>query len=379
MSTSAQFLRERELLLLEPQWRNAVASVGGGNVFLGPDWYLSWSETFGVSRNHGAIAVTEASQLKALLPLVVDREHGIVGARLSMASAMDTDPDFMDVLAASETAASSIQSIVELVPRAFPNWSVLEFPGLHESSELLRNRRSLQTMGAVQFDVTGECPVVDLTGDYAGYLRSQFDKKKRYNIERQVKIAVEQQGLTLSRADSTHTVERCLQELFELHELRKNAVGTRTRFATQLSRDFHRRLAPRLLARDQLGLFVLRCADRPVSAMYGFFSGDSYFYYQSGLDPAWSKFSVGTVLLTLVIRECFQRQLAAFHFLRGDESYKSAWASRTCPYGRLRVYRYSVRGQTQRVVYLAKAALKGFVNARRGVTEATKQNAPGLA
>lgn len=349
---------------IEAQWRLAGSTKVDGDVFLGPDWYYSWSETFGASRDRGAMIVTAGDGLQALLPLVVERRHAVMGSRLSMASVADTAPDFVDLLVSDGDAAHCLASIAEQLPREFPDWSLLEFSGLQTDSALVEHRAALASLGTVQFDLTGECPAVDLSGDYASYLRDRFDKKKRYNIERQVKIATEQQGLSLVRADTPAAVERCLGELFQLHELRKSAMGTPSSFATPLSRQFHSRLALRLLERGQLGLFVLRSADRPVSAMYGFFGGRNFFFYQSGLDPTWSKYSVGTVLLTLVLRQCFEMQLATFHFLRGDESYKSTWANKVYPYGRLRTYRRSARGKLQHWNHRARAQLKEFIKAR---------------
>jgi CelD/BcsL family acetyltransferase involved in cellulose biosynthesis len=62
------------------------------------------------------------------------------------------------------------------------------------------------------------------------------------------------------------------------------------------------------------------------ASLFGFESGDCHYFFLSGFDQAWSKYSLGFTLLWLSIREASRRGLKMYDFLRGDENYKFDWS-----------------------------------------------------
>jgi len=62
------------------------------------------------------------------------------------------------------------------------------------------------------------------------------------------------------------------------------------------------------------------------ASLFGFESGDCYYFFLSGFDQAWSKYSLGFTLLWLSIREASRRGLKMYDFLRGAENYKFDWS-----------------------------------------------------
>jgi CelD/BcsL family acetyltransferase involved in cellulose biosynthesis len=62
------------------------------------------------------------------------------------------------------------------------------------------------------------------------------------------------------------------------------------------------------------------------ASLFGFESGDCYYFYLSGFDKAWSKYSLGFTILGLSIREASRRGLKIYDFLRGTENYKFDWS-----------------------------------------------------
>jgi CelD/BcsL family acetyltransferase involved in cellulose biosynthesis len=80
-----------------------------------------------------------------------------------------------------------------------------------------------------------------------------------------------------------------------------------------------------MFERGALRLFRLRAEGRTVATLYCFEHGSRLFYYQGGVDPAWERESVGTVLMGQAVRYAFDRELMGFEFLRGSEAYKFKW------------------------------------------------------
>ena len=64
-----------------------------------------------------------------------------------------------------------------------------------------------------------------------------------------------------------------------------------------------------------------------IAALYNFIYNDTCFYYQSGFDPVWAKFSPGTVLFSLSIQDAIENGMLEYDFLQGDEPYKFNWTN----------------------------------------------------
>jgi len=72
-----------------------------------------------------------------------------------------------------------------------------------------------------------------------------------------------------------------------------------------------------------------------IAAIYGFFDKDRFWFYQSGFQPAWARFSPGSLILEFAVSEAIRHGATVFDFLRGDESYKAEWGARFEPSYRL--------------------------------------------
>jgi CelD/BcsL family acetyltransferase involved in cellulose biosynthesis len=70
---------------------------------------------------------------------------------------------------------------------------------------------------------------------------------------------------------------------------------------------------------------VLRLNGKPAGCLYGFLYGGKFYYYQSGFDPAYEKYSPGMIVFGLSIQAAIEEGAYEFDLLHGDESYKSRW------------------------------------------------------
>ncbi len=63
------------------------------------------------------------------------------------------------------------------------------------------------------------------------------------------------------------------------------------------------------------------------AAWYGWHVGDRFSYYQAGFEPAWSRYSVGFLLLAETVREAIAEGAAEYDLLVGDEAFKARFAT----------------------------------------------------
>jgi hypothetical protein len=82
-------------------------------------------------------------------------------------------------------------------------------------------------------------------------------------------------------------------------------------------------------------LFILRLNGAAAAGFYGFLYNGTYSFYQHGLDPQYSKLSVGQVLLGVSIERAIEEGAAQYDFLSGDDGYKDLWARESRPLMRI--------------------------------------------
>jgi len=145
-------------------------------------------------------------------------------------------------------------------------------------------------------------------------------KRTRESIRRKERQLHRRRTVVLRLTDDPASLERDLDILFALHEMRwpESSFGTR--------QPFHRDFAAAALTRGWLRLWILEADGVPAAAWYGFRFGNVEHFYQSGWHPEFAADSVGQVLLVHTMRAAFEDGVTAYRFGRGGESYKSRYA-----------------------------------------------------
>jgi len=351
MAITAKLLTPADFDGLEDAWDKLLADSAADTVFLRWGWMKDWWDVYRAGRELRLDAVTDGEALIGLAPLFL--EKGWPRA-LRFCSSEDLWPDYLDVLARRGREADVARALSERL--AGPaDWSVLTADNLRAGGLF---QTLAETHGRRETRITSRCPRVRLAGDYDAFMKEHFDRKKRYNLQRQVDIATTQQGLTYDKVEDPAALQRAFNDLFRLHALRAADKRIASSFHNPRAADFHRRFGRRALERGWLFFRLLRKDGAAVAALYGFNYNKTIFYYQSGMDPAWGKFSVGTVLLTLAVREAFSLGIDTFDFLKGDESYKKSWMTDETTQHAVRLYRNDAAGRLLYGWDRAKASLR---------------------
>src|SRR5205814_1643745 len=148
---------------------------------------------------------------------------------------------------------------------------------------------------------------------------------RRENLRRREKWLFRQPGVRIEVARDEGEAPLALERFFALHRARWAEEGGSDGLSDQRHEPFHRAAARLLAGRGRLRLYTLFAARRPVASVYGAVHGSTFFYYQSGYEPAWGARSVGLVLLARTVQDAFAEGLRDFDFLRGSEAYKADW------------------------------------------------------
>jgi CelD/BcsL family acetyltransferase involved in cellulose biosynthesis len=157
-------------------------------------------------------------------------------------------------------------------------------------------------------------PVLRHEGGWDAYLgdRSRNFRSTLGRAER--RLAAEGAVFRLTTAA---TLERDLDSLFRLHAARWGADTPFLRAAA-----FHREFARAAIGHGWLRLWVVEVGGAAIAAWHGYRFAGVESYYQSGRDPSWERFRLGTLLVAHSIREAMYDGIGEYRFLRGDEPYK---------------------------------------------------------
>jgi CelD/BcsL family acetyltransferase involved in cellulose biosynthesis len=144
--------------------------------------------------------------------------------------------------------------------------------------------------------------------------------------------------VTFDRVEHEDQCREAIDLAIELHNMRWRGRGRSDAFHTDGLVGFHREFSSLALRRGWLRLYVLRIDQKPVACLYGFLYGTTFYFYQSGFDPAYQKLSVGLVSMGLAIKCAIEEGAREYDLLHGCEEYKSHWSRESRELSRWELY-----------------------------------------
>jgi len=186
--------------------------------------------------------------------------------------------------------------------------------------------------------VTNICPFISLAGmSWEAYL-STLGAEHRYNFNRKWKRLNRDYCVQFEQVSRDEQCRESIDLVIELHNMRWRGRGRSDAFHYPGLVGFHREFSRLALQRGWLRLYVLRLNGKPAACLYGFLYGQTFYFYQSGFDPAYQKQSVGLVSMGLGIKNAIEEGAVEYDLLHGNEEYKSHWSREGRELARLELY-----------------------------------------
>ncbi|MGB9073629.1 MAG: GNAT family N-acetyltransferase [Terriglobales bacterium] len=170
------------------------------------------------------------------------------------------------------------------------------------------------------------CPYVRLPENPDSYLAG-LSSKLRQNLRYSLRALGRQGDVQFTVVKEPLEVGGAFDDVLRLHRARFAQRDCRSTFLNSEVAAFHRAALKALSAAGRTRLHFLELGGKRVAALYAFSTGRKVFFYQSGLDSEYSRFSVGTLLTSFAIQTAIRTGHAEFDFLRGNEPYKLLWTN----------------------------------------------------
>ncbi len=309
-------------------WNNLVKSMKLPTVFLSWEWITTWLKHFGKLYKPIIIFIYDHSDLKAIIPLsqrsMKLRSKLLNAEVISFCGSIELYPDHLDMICAQDNADSYAKETMDFLLNTYNKWDVMYLPYLAGDGYFdkyfrrNKNRRTIESEEII-------APFIKVENDLESILAG-LARKKRYNLMREQNILFNH-NISMTKISNCDELESGLEELFLLHKARAGENRITSSFYKDDIINFHRDLSRLFLELGWLGLYLLKEIDtgKAISAAYGFVHEKRFNYYQTGLDPAWQRFSPGKVLIYKILEDICRTDVAEFDFLGGNDNYKTYW------------------------------------------------------
>jgi len=325
---------------LKSDWGDLLESSASQSLFLTWEWLHTWWKHLAADRQLSILAVRCGSELAALAPFCV-RPPSLSRRRLlpiqEFVGSGNVGSDYLDFIVRRGCEPEARQAFVSCLAGERPmlEWAQLKRGGCFAAgvAAILAEKgwRVAETR-------TNTCPFILLAGkSWESYLAS-LGAEHRYNFHRKWKRLNRDYVVQFEQVRTEEQCRESIDLVIKLHNLRWRDRGGSDAFHTPGLVEFHRELSQIALGRGWLRLYVLRLNGKPAASLYGFLYHGVFYFYQSGFDAAYDKYSVGLVTMGLAIQRAIEEGAGEFDLLHGDEGYKSHWSNGSRELGRLELY-----------------------------------------
>lgn len=344
---------------LRSEWDALLQACPSDCIFLTWEWIYTWWLHLSGKRKIHIIVVRLDGLLIALAPLALrpaSLKRRMPWRVLEFLASGSVGSDYLSLLIRPGHEQTAMREIMRCLNKA---GRVLELVRVKQSSAPMTElSRQLQESGWAFFGLTTNyCPYSILSGHtWDSYLKS-LHASHRKNMDKMMRRLHKDFEVSLHIAATEAERQWAMDVFVRLHLRRWSEKGGSTALNSKELIDFHRAFSAISLKQGWLKLYTLVLDGVPAASLYVFKYQGVYYHYQSAFDPAFGKYSPGTVMLWLAIKDAIEDGALEFDFLHDDEPYKYVWARQERELVRLELYPPGKMGS----VYEHSAALQRWI------------------
>ncbi|HYP30122.1 MAG TPA: GNAT family N-acetyltransferase [Blastocatellia bacterium] len=349
---------------LKPLWNPLLESSSGNTITLTWEWLSTWWEVFGEGRELYLLLAREGGRVIGIAPLLkrTVQHYGLLPfRRLEFLASGEDEADeicseYLDFIIERGREPEVLEALYRFLNDSDDDWDEMLLTDVAGDSVNLPLLERLSEAGGTKYHVVREqtgiyVPLPDRWENFLENVSREFRRK----IQRDRRVAKEIGAdlRVIDSFDSSESFESHFETLINLHQARWTARGLPGVFSSEKFTRFHRQVAPKLIDKGWVNLFILSLGGRPVAALYDFIYGGKMIYYQSGLDiDSAGLHSPGILIRSYAIEKAIRDGLTECDFLKGDVTgYKSGYRGQLRNIVQLRL----ARSRSKEAVYAATA------------------------
>jgi CelD/BcsL family acetyltransferase involved in cellulose biosynthesis len=346
-----------DFLSLRAEWNTLVLEQANATVFQMWEWnFHVWKYSEAKSTKlHILLVRDDKGELIGIAPFY-SYDRFILGVRFRILEFIGKHfTDYREFIARHDCANVVHREIVGWLNHNRTQWDIVDLRYVREESDVVKNYDSLFRDSGFTTAIQRHniCPYLPLRRDrdvYATIHSQDLVKELKYKTRR---LARECNYRFVSISSSLE-LEEYLGKFFELHRKRRDQKLQRGMFRSQKQEQLFVNLWSDLLGRG-LKLCFLLIDNQAAACLCNFAFKNKMYSYQNGLDPQFAKYSLGSIIHSLAIREALKEGMEEYDLLLGSSGYKREWTDK---YRSL--YRITMSRGVRRVVFTAHEQIVGF-------------------
>jgi CelD/BcsL family acetyltransferase involved in cellulose biosynthesis len=316
----------------DPRWRELLAGDVDRHVFATPEWNRVWWEEFGEGKELFVLNLRGEDGLLAIVPLYRKVENG--RRVLRFVGGVDLT-DYLGPICATQDREQVADQLVAWLSQTDVEWDEFDahnMPVPFGFAEFLVERVD---RAGLPFTLEQEetSAVLLLPNDWDDYLRG-LDSKDRHELRRKRRRIEREHPDAVVRTASKDTLDQDLKMFVEMH---RGAEDHKGHFMKPEIATFFDRVARAFAPLGWLRIHLLEVGERPVASTFSFELDGTFYLYNSAYEPDVARLSPGFVLVSELVKNCLERGLERFDFLRGPERYKYQLGAQAVPLNSIRI------------------------------------------
>ncbi|HZU31548.1 MAG TPA: GNAT family N-acetyltransferase [Candidatus Angelobacter sp.] len=315
-------------------WSDMLQANSRSTIFQTPEWLAAWWQAFNQNKNLLVLIFKDSeNNLVGIVPLYSERRWFIVSpfTVLRFVGAGSGDSDALDFITLPGYERDCAETFLAWLTNE-AEWSMCALETLPGDSLVAQHLSAL--MKEADWRVESESTpnfIVDLPQSWQEYL-DRLDSQFRPLLTRYPKRLQSRYKVNIVRCERVDDLEKNLQRLFELHQMRWTGRGEPGAFASTERRNFYRSMSQAFLKRGWLEFWLLSLENEVVAMQFCFRYHNIVSLLQEGFHPKYTAEKVGYALRSHVLQEMIRTGAKQYDFLGGADAYKAKFAARQSRY-----------------------------------------------
>jgi hypothetical protein len=321
---------------LRDEWDELLDDSAQQVFFLRWNWNRLWWQYYAPtgSRLHLIVCRDAARRLIGLAPLYLrtGRIFGLAHFRELILLGMGIDlktSEHLDIIARRGAERSVAEAIATCLRRS-REWDRLWLWQVPMESVMLPHLTDAFGR-SLRVTVCDRAPHIDTSTDWATF-KAGFGRSMRRNVEYYPRRLFKRYpSCVFARVQNACDLEPAMDALVRLHQARWQLQGEPGVFNPSFEA-FLREVMRDAFEKSRLVFWTLTIDGTIEAALVGFLDNGVLHYFQKGFNPAYFNEDLGTAMLGLCVRDCFEDPaIRSFDFMGGGAAYKSLWARMSRP------------------------------------------------
>jgi len=324
---------------IESSWRDLQALSHRPNFQFDFEYLTAWTEHLRESWNPFVLVIKEDEAIKGLVPLMFSNEkrRGILPYR-RIRFLGSTNTDFSVVLAAPENVGEVVRASFSWLFSGKLRWELLILDDLVEGNPAVETIKTwLDHNDVVYSQMEGKYYYLDLERPW----EEIWQETSKSFVRRNTNLArnrITKAGNWKIVVNPSWETERLVTLAAPMHIERQSDLDRGSFFDVVEARTFLNSILEHFRNNGFFRSYWLQFEDKYIAYMFGFEEDEVFYAWNMAFDPEYSNFFPSKFLLLELVKDCHQRGLKEFNFMRGETEYKTKWTKHFRPN-----YRFTIK------------------------------------